>query len=280
MNWWLGERFAGEAIQVQIDAPNAAVSPLRMAATPSARQSIHTIRELISSPPDKKASDGNSLFFPIHHLGTRWEELVKDPSLMTEVLEVAEEILKFRGKGSQGGARHISQLFGLLVMRLVECLPEFDTTFGSFAEARNAIPSASATWDALEKFAARASACIQGPPSRSRHTDRLRSDAWMQLGTICGAVSDPTALALALEIAANPRLTANERENAVNFLPEFWGDDEPDESTKNLLTSLENEPPSRAFLITVLQAQIQLGLNDNLGAMFAADDWDDADEEE
>lgn len=52
------------------------------------------------------------------------------------------------------------------------------------------------------------------------------------------------------------------------------------ENIRELLTTLEKKPPSRYFLISVLQAQIWLGLNDNLGAMFAADDWDDANEEE
>ena len=171
-------------------------------------------------------------------------------------------------------------MLSYLVTQLVECLPEFDTAFSSFAEARNAVPSASATWDTLEKLAARALTCIQGPPSRSHHTNRLRADAWMQLGEICGTVRDPATLALALEIAANPRLTDDERENAVNFLHEFWGDDDPNEATRNLLAILEKNPPSRDFLISVLQAQIALGLNNNLGAMCAADDWDDANEEE
>lgn len=165
-------------------------------------------------------------------------------------------------------------------MRLLEDLPDFDSLFSSFAEARNAIPSASATWDTLEKLNARALACIQGPPSRSRHTNRLRADAWMQLGGICGTVRDPATLALALEIAANPRLTDDERENAVKFLPKFWGGDDPDEATCTLLATLEKKPPNRDFLISVLHAQNEFGLKDEFGAMFAADDWDDADEEE
>jgi len=102
----------------------------------------------------------------------------------------------------------------------------------------------------------------------------------MQLGEISGAVRDPATLALALEIAANPRLADDERENSVNFLPEFWGDDDPDDATRSLLATLKKQPPNRDFLFSVLQAQIGLGLNDNLGAMFAADDWDDANEEE
>jgi hypothetical protein len=251
-----------------------------MAAVPSARKSIETIRELISSPPDKKSSNDNSLFFTIHHLSQRWEEIARNPSLLTDVLEVAEGISKFRGKGSQNAARGISQLFCYLVTQLVERLPEFDTVFSSFAEARSAIPSASATWDMLEKLTARALACIQGPPSRSHHTNRLRADAWMQLGEVCGTVRDPATLALALEIAANLRLAEDERENAVNFLPEFWGDADSDEATRSLLATLEKKPPSRDFLISVLQAQIDLGLNDSFGALCATDDWDDANEEE
>ena len=77
-----------------------------------------------------------------------------------------------------------------------------------------------------------------------------------------------------------PKLKDKERESAVNFLPEFWGDDEPDEATTTLLIALENDPPNRDFLISVLQAQIQLGLSNNLGAMVATDNWDDANEEE
>ncbi len=249
-------------------------------AVPSVRKFIDTIRERISSSPDQKASDGHGLYFIVLGLGARWEELVKEPCLMAEVLELAEEISEFRGKGNRNAARGMSQLFSFIGMQLVESLPEYDATFTSFAKARKALPTASVTLDALEKFTARALACLQGPPSRSQHTCRLRAEAWSQLGRICEVVSDLTILDLALKIATNPKLPDEERESAVNFLPEFWGDDEPDEATTNALTSLENEPPNRDFLISVLQAQIQLGLNNNLGAMAATDHWEDVNEED
>lgn len=38
-------------------------------------------------------------------------------------------------------------------------------------------------------------------------------------------------------------------------------------------------PPNRSFLVSVLQAQIELGLNNELGALRDVDDWDDAEDE-
>jgi hypothetical protein len=58
-------------------------------------------------------------------------------------------------------------------------------------------------------------------------------------------------------------------------LVSYWGSDDPDEATATLLHKLEENPPDRTFLLTVLRAQIELGLNDEFGALFAVEDRDD-----
>lgn len=70
-----------------------------------------------------------------------------------------------------------------------------------------------------------------------------------------------------------------EREGAIQFLAAYWNEDDPDKATAELLADLEKEPANRGFLVTVLQTQIELGLNDEFGALCAVDDWDDAEEE-
>ena len=75
-------------------------------------------------------------------------------------------------------------------------------------------------------------------------------------------------------------MPSEERQAAVEFLPMFWGGDDPNEATATLLWGLEKERADRTFLVTVLQAQIEMGLNDEFGALVAVDEWDDANEEE
>jgi hypothetical protein len=71
-----------------------------------------------------------------------------------------------------------------------------------------------------------------------------------------------------------------EREGAIQFLAAYWGEDDPDDATTKLLDDLEKNPANRDLLVTVLQTQIHLGLRDEIDALFAVDDWDDANEEE
>ena len=89
----------------------------------------------------------------------------------------------------------------------------------------------------------------------------------------------PEFLAYALETAADLRSPEVEREGAIQFMVDYWGEEDPDEATAALLGQLGADPPSRCFLVTVLQAQIELGLNDEIGAIFAVDAWDDAEDE-
>lgn len=103
--------------------------------------------------------------------------------------------------------------------------------------------------------------------------------AWDTLGKLADILRRPELHAHALKVAEDPRASIEERTAAVNFLPEYWGGDDPDGATVTLLEKLEKDPPDRDFLVTVLQARIELGLGDEFGAMSAIDDWDDAHEE-
>jgi hypothetical protein len=79
---------------------------------------------------------------------------------------------------------------------------------------------------------------------------------------------------------ADYRASIGERTAAVGFLPEYWSGDDCDEATASLLDALTDNPPDRDFLVGVMQARIELGLEDEFGALCAVDDWDDTHEEE
>ncbi|HQZ28746.1 MAG: hypothetical protein KBF76_11650 [Verrucomicrobiales bacterium] len=85
-------------------------------------------------------------------------------------------------------------------------------------------------------------------------------------------------MTLALEIAADKRRHDEEREGAIRFLADYWADEDPDKATIDLLESLRMKPTNRSFLVTVLQAHIELGLNDEMGALFDVGEWDDAED--
>lgn len=186
-------------------------------ASPTVRKSISAIRDLIENPSENRNRDAGGIELAIYQLRRRTGQIVGDPKMLTAVLELGEDIAEFRGKGCQIGADNMSQLFGSLIRRTVEKLPECDRPFASFAEADEAHPTLATSWNALEKLSARAWTCVQGPPSRSWRVGSLRAEAWCQLGWIAKFVVDPGILELASEVAGNPRADRYERQGAMQF---------------------------------------------------------------
>jgi hypothetical protein len=242
---------------------------------PSAPPSISKIRKLISNTPVEVKSDQDPLLEASHHLRSKLKEIIKDASLLDEVLKVAEEIDAFRGRGNQYASKEMTRFFGAAINQIIRELPEIETPFSSFSAARSEAPSQDPLWDALEKLSVRAIGKIRGPRSRSQHTSTLKAEAWDQLGQIAELVRDATHLELALECAADGHSLSDERQSAIAFLVEYWGGDDPNQETAELLWSLEKCAPGRSFLVTVMQAQIDLGLNDEFGALIAVEDWDE-----
>jgi len=219
---------------------------------PPPEEAIASIRRLISHPPEQSAAYGNGLHFTIHQLGEQSRQIAGDPELMSAVLELSEEISAHRGKGCRIAAIEMARVSRYLSILLTDELRHSGERAVSLAAARDADPSSKGTWEALERLAARALGCIGGPASRSRHTDRLRMDAWTQLRMICEVVREPAHLELALETAGDAKISSDVRSCAVDFIPEYWGVDEPDEATVKLLSALLTAPSTRELLVSVL----------------------------
>jgi hypothetical protein len=96
---------------------------------------------------------------------------------------------------------------------------------------------------------------------------------------ICEAVREPAHLELALETAGDAKISSDVRSCAVDFIPEYRGEIDPDEATVKLLSALLTAPSSRELLVSVLQAQIDLGLSNEFAALDAVGNWDDDEEE-
>lgn len=253
-----------------------AIAPFTsMPDSPTAEEAIAIIRGLMSHPPGQSGVYGNGLHFAIHQLGEQSRQIARDPELMSAVMQLSDEIADYRGKGCQIAAKRMTQVFGFLTFLLVDEVRHSGARAVSFTAARESDPSAKGTWEALERLAARAVDCIAGSPSRSQHTDRLRCDAWTQLSIISEVVREPAHLELALKTAGDGKVSSDVRECAVDFITEYWGEDEPDEATVKLLSALLAAPSSRELLVSVLQAQIDLGLSNEFSALEAVGDWDD-----
>lgn len=251
-----------------------------MSATPTVQSSITAIRQALALDPEKpKSSD----FRLSHAIGTLYrlsDDLAGDRNLLEEVVQVATEVEAFRGKGGQSAARQITQLFYSVTISVMDRLPQSETTPEFFPTANDMPPSGMVELEKLKILAARAFARVQGPPVRSQHVSFLRVESWKQLGKIAEIDRQPVHLDHALKVAADKRAAVREREAAVSFLPDYWGGNDPDKATRSLLDQLKVAPPDRDCLVTVLQARIDLGLDNEFGALCAVDDWDDADEEE
>jgi hypothetical protein len=206
------------------------------------------------------------------------EKIVGDLETLRAVLALAAEVEAFRGKGSQSAASHFSRGVAWLVFKTKDRLPQSSITPDLFPQEDELLEISKDTNvpECLEALAAHAFARTQGPPVRSRHAGELRAMAWGMLGDISDILRRPEFLIHALTVAADKRASTEERIAAVEFLPEYWGGDVPDQATAGLLQELKDSPPDRDFLVAVMQARIELGLDEELGALFAVEDWDDA----
>jgi hypothetical protein len=248
-----------------------------MPADSSVLTAIQAIRNAIAAS-GRKDLPRFELSFAISHLFRQSEKIVGDVETLRVVLAAAAEVEAFRGKGSKSAASLFSRGVAWLVYQTKDRLPRSSITPDLFPqeEELREISKDTNVLECLEALAAHAFARIQGPPVRSRHAGELRAMAWGALGDIADTLRRPEFLAHALKVAADKRASTEERIAVVEFLSEYWGGDVPDQATASLLQELKDSPPDRDFLVAVMQARIELGLDEELGALSAVEDWDEA----
>lgn len=246
---------------------------------PANLQHIQSIRKFISSGVAAGASD-RGLHLLIHKLFENPDKIVSDAETLDAILALAVEFEAYRGKGSQYGIKEFYQRLSGLYYHAPIDPPEPEKRDGKFPAEVTGPPSPASAIPWFEKLSGYFFQRVQGPPVRSQRAGYLRRMAWDSLGDLSGLARHPEHLAHAHKVAADTRAAEEEREGAVMFMSEYWAGEEPDQATAELLWKLEKNPPSRGFLVTVLQAQIELDLNNEFGALVAVDDWDDAEEEE
>lgn len=246
---------------------------------PATLKKIQAIRRFISPGGAGKSSDPE-LHTLIDNLFQKPARIVSDEETLDAVLALAVEFEGYRGKGSQYGIREFYERLSALIYLGSKNLPAAEKGGKSFPSEIPAspLPGTAIPWH--EKLGYYFFQRVQGPPVRSQHAARLRAVAWFALGRLSKITNHSEHLAHALIVAADPKAADVEREAAIMFLAEYWNGEDPDQATAELLWKLEENPPCRSFLVTVLQAQIDLGLNDEIGALFAVGDWDDGKEEE
>lgn len=246
-----------------------------MPASPTVLKSIRAIRKLLATPGVTR-DHGYELYQAVDLLIRKSGKIVENLESIQAVLAFAPEIEAYRGKGSQSAMVEFSRGLHALIYQIKERLPQSESDPDFFPQQSEISSVSPDTVAALQALADHAFQRVQGPPVRSRHAGDLRSIAWQALALIAPILRRPAHLAHALTVAKDNRASVEERDGAVQYLAAYWADQEPDEATVSLLEALESDPPTRHLLITVLQTQIDLGLNDEFGALFAAEDWDDA----
>ncbi len=229
-----------------------------MASSSSFEKSLQEIRTLIAAAGGKRGNDLGA-YRAIISLFRDPDRILKDADRLEALLALAPEIEAYRGKGSQILQREFSRALGALLF------------YGEGATGT------SSGW--AEKLSDHFFARVQGPPGRSRHGGGIRAEAWSALGELDFYHRRPELLSLALETAADKRRPDAERLGAVEFLTVHWAEEDPDKATVDLLDTLVENPPNRSFLVTVLQARIDLGLSDEMEALFEVEDWDDEEDE-
>lgn len=244
----------------------------------STRKAIQAIREFIAfgSPKDAGSHSAYSL---VHHLFQELASFCRDPEALDALLEIAPELEAYRGRGCQVMLEdYTRKLCGVTLL----AVQDWQNRSGAGERSSDAGPppegaAAAPFW--AEKLSDHFFARVQGKPPRSSFAGRLRFEAWQALGLLSDVRRRPEHLAHALKIAANRRHSEDERRGAVLFLVDYWSGEEPDEDTAAVLRRIRSKPPSRSFLAGVLEAEIELGLNGEFGALMEVEDWDEGEDE-
>jgi hypothetical protein len=249
-----------------------------MPVPPSLRKSIQALREFIDSGGGGRAK-GLSPYRLTFDLFREPARILEDAESLDAVLALAPQIEAYRGKGSQILQRAFTESLGDL---LIQARPKTISLSQPelFPPDREVPDSGGAAPEWAERLSDHFFSRVQGKPARTGHAAGMRAGAWLALGELSRYLRRPDHLSLALATAAATRNSVGEREGAVQFLVDYWAEEEPDEATVALLEGLCENPPNRGFLVTVLQAQIDLGLNDELGALMEVEGWDEEYEEE
>ncbi len=249
-----------------------------MPVKPSVLKTIATLRKFLANPPTNSHEE-IPFITALDRLRRQAEGLVGDPELLAEVLSFMSDIALYKGRGTQMANSELAQWLAHRVSNASHGFPEMDRPFDSFAAARSEVPAFATVLDGLEQLSERAFECVRGSRSRSRHMSEMRGNAWNSLGDIAEmVVRNPAHYRHALVIAADKRVPPRERFAAIEFIVQYHGAEEASEETGELLRNLESHPPDRSFLVGVMQAQIDFGLNSEFGAMNAVGDWDDREE--
>ncbi len=248
-----------------------------MPASPAVLKCLQAIRKALTTPAEP-GRERYELSASIMALFSESGKIVENIENLQAVLAFAPEIEAFRGKGSQYSINVFSRRLYYLVYEILERLPLSETE-PEFFIRENEIPQTSQDVAAcLEALAIHAFQRVQGPKVRSRQAAELRVLAWDALSHIADVLRRPEHLAHALAVGGNKQASVEERDAAVQYLAAYYADEDPDEATVSLLKALKEDPPNRELLVTVLQAQIDLGLGNEWGALSATEDWDDAHE--
>jgi hypothetical protein len=245
-----------------------------MPVSPAVLKSISTIRKALATAGEK-GRERFELSTAVRSLFENSGEIAGDTETLRAVLAFAPEIEAFRGKGSQDVTDLFSRSLYSLVYDFLGRLPASEIHPDFFPRESESPPGSEDVFKSLEALGNHAFERVQGSKVRSRLAAGLRSLAWGALCHIADVLRRPAHLAHALEVAGNSQASTEERDGAVQYLVAYWADEEPDEPTVSLLNALEKDPPTRDFLITVLQAQIDLGLNNEFGALASAENWDE-----
>jgi len=242
-----------------------------MPVAPSVSKAIAAVKGQIANP-SKTGRGGDQIYFVIDEL-FRKEKIVADSETLGAVLALAEEVEGYRGKGSQSATREFTNRACGLVYAVKRRLP-------LLGEDEDRLPTEEEIEDrdvvrCLEQLGDYAFQRVQGPRVRSRRAASLRSCAWRCLAEVSEVLRRPAYLEFARKVSGDPKASEQERDGALDFLGSYSRGEEPDEATIKLLDDLEESAKSRDFLVSVKQAQIDLGIEDEFGAMMAVDYWEE-----
>lgn len=245
---------------------------------PSIRKSIAAVRAFIASGGGEGTRD-LSPYRLCHDLFQKPDQILDDSDTLDAVLALAPEIEAYRGKGSQIMQKNFNRdLGGLLYRAKLETTDHLSST-DLFSPGNEPQDSSGSPPYWAERLSDYFFERVGGKPVRSSLAGSMRYDAWLTLGELSHFYRRPEHLTLALDTAAEKQRSDEERVGAIQFLLDYWADEDPDKATIDLLENLRGNPPNRSFLVSVLQTQIELGLNDEMKALSDVDGWDDAAEE-
>ena len=200
--------------------------------------------------------------YSVYQFELHAKEVLRNDEAFGRFIRFVEEVENYSGKNSQKVHNSWQNLF-----RSIDCYIEIGDD--------EALPEEISS--SLQKLAKFYLMRVVGKPARTKKLADRREVLWDTLAQISLYEMKAEILKEALSVFGNEKCRVEERYGALLCVLTHW--EKGDEKTTKLINQVRKNPPNEDFLMSILDAEVDLGLLDPMAAMVELEDYREANDE-